>query len=282
MSPAPRAGLSRRRQGPGAHAPGYCNVARCAGWVVTASSRSGAHAPGYCNVARCAGCAGTGVVKDLGLTPQAMLCRPLRLGNVAWSRSWGSRPRLLQCRPLRGLRWHWRGQGPGAHAPGYCNVARSAGCAGTGVVKVLGLTPQAIAMSPAARAGLALAWSRSWGSRPRLLQCRPLRGLGWHGRGQGPGAYAPGYCNVAGCAGSAGIGVVEVQGLTPQGLLQCRPDLRGLRLSRRRRVLRAHAPGCGNVARCAGWVGAYAATVWRDGEGPNSISPSVCLPLSTT
>ena len=47
---------------------------------------------------------------------------------------------------------------PGANAPGYCNVARSAGWVGTGVVKArgsrigLGLTPQAIAMAPAPRA----------------------------------------------------------------------------------------------------------------------------------
>ena len=38
--------------------------------------------------------------------------------------------------------------------PVACNVARSAGWVVTASVEVLGLTPQAIAMSPASRAGL--------------------------------------------------------------------------------------------------------------------------------
>ena len=52
-----------------------------------------------------------------------------------------------------GLALAW--SGPGADAPGYCNVARCAGWVVTAWSRSWRLTPQAIAMSPAARAGLA-------------------------------------------------------------------------------------------------------------------------------
>jgi len=91
---------------------------------------------------------------------------------------------LLQCRPLRGL-GESSDRHPlmhGAHAPCYCNVARFAGLGNYRIAtpSCMGLMPHAIAMSPASRA-----WGiigspppHEWGSRPMLLQCRPLRGLG--------------------------------------------------------------------------------------------------------
>jgi len=113
----------------------------------------------------------------MGLTPHAIAMSP--------AFSWGSRPMLLQCRPLS----------HGAHAPCYCNVARF----------LMGLTPHAIAMSHAPRAPGEIV-SFSWGSRPMLLQCRTLCGLRKYRRrlkarrssassleNAPPGAFARGY-----------------------------------------------------------------------------------------
>src|SRR5713101_5144517 len=104
---------------------------------------------------------------------------------LATSGTWGhaSGPgayatRLLQCRPLRGLRWRWRHYEPEAHVSG----------------------PGAHVSGPGAYA-------------TRLLQCRPLRGLRWRWQRQGPGVTSPdlgltppGYCNVARSAGCVGAG----------------------------------------------------------------------------
>ena len=150
--------------GPGAHATRLlqCRPLRGLRFVL------GVTPPGYRNVARSAGC-----VSSWGSRHQATAMSP---APRAAFRPGGHATRLLQCRPLRGLRFVL-----GAHAQArLCNVARSAGC-----VSSWGSRHQATAMSPAPRAAF-----RPGAHATRLLQCRPLRGLPWLWSHYGPGAHA--------------------------------------------------------------------------------------------
>ncbi len=102
-------------------------------------------------------------------------------------------------------------------------------CGGLGVVEVLGLTPQATAMSPLRGPGQRRRRRGPGADATRLLQCRPLRGLRWRWRRRGPGADAT---RLLQCRPLRGLGWRRRRrrrgpGADATRLLQCRP-LRGL------------------------------------------------------
>ncbi len=272
----------------------------------------GAHAPCDRNVARSAG--------------SATIESPT-------SRSWGSRPMRLQCRPLRGLP-------PSPRSGRHC-ISLAAPAPGCGAV-----TPGPIFGVPAARqaGGIPSAWrrqpqvavpihparfsvfrqpakraalhqpggvsprllatgarhrpfrgahapcdrnvarsagsatiesptSRSWGSRPMRLQCRPLRGL--------PPSPQSGRHSISLAASAPGclqrvLGIDPSAGLTPHAIAMS-PAPRARRLSNRQPLAHgAHAPCDCNAARSAGSHPAREAggipSAWRR-------QPQVAVPL---